>query len=80
VKIKVLLFGFHDINTKNASLRNPVEKLLDCRVSWPKERANQKICRKIGKLQFCNLLRVSRADSCHVEINWGAAGHVSISK
>jgi len=36
VKLKVLLFGFHDINTKpkNLPLRDPVERPSDCRVSW----------------------------------------------
>jgi len=58
LKKKVLLFGFHDINTKpnNASLHNPLERPSDCRVSWTKEQPKQEICRKIGRFQFCSFL------------------------
>jgi len=70
VKRKVLLLRFHDINAKakNVSLRDPLERPSDCRVSWNKEQTKHEIYRKIDRLQSCSFLRVFRADSCHMEI------------
>jgi len=45
VKLKVLLCGFHDINTKpkGVSLSDLVERPSDCRVSWTKDQTKQQI-------------------------------------
>jgi len=76
LKNKVLLFGFHDINTKPnyASLHNPLERPSFCRVSWTKEQPKQEICREIGRFQLCSFLNVSRVGFSHVEINRGVRG------
>ena len=71
--LKVLLFGFHGINTKPkyVSFRDPIARPSDCRVSWTKEQTKQDIYTKIGRFQFSSFLGIYRNDSCQVEITWG---------
>ena len=55
---------------QNASLRNPVERLSDCRAKSAKEQAKQEIYTKLSSLQFCSFLSFFQAGSCHVEMKW----------
>ena len=61
--------------TQNQKIHHCAIQLKDHQIvesSEPKRK--QELFRKIGRLQFCSFLRVSRADSCNVEINRGVRG------